>query len=150
MGMLEEYRQAYAERIIDRAGSYEVKGWLKSAVYCYEGFLKQHWSSPEIHERLGKLYYELGNNFKAGRYFYFKRELTESEAECVRLFEQSFGNDPVLILKRLLNKDRQPISELDSDIKRKLNDLLKEALRKNGFLPVFAQGMKRHFEKCGL
>jgi tetratricopeptide (TPR) repeat protein len=150
MWMLEKYRKVYAERIIDRAESYVVKGWLKSAVRCYEGFLKQHWSSPEIHERLGKLYYELGNNVKAGRYFYFKRELTESEAECVSLFEKSFGNDPVLILKRLLNKCCQPISELDSDTKQKLNDLLKEALRKNGFLPVFAQGMKRHFEKSGL
>ena len=148
--MLEKYRKVYAERIIDRAGSYAAKGWLESAVHCYEGFLKQHWNSPEIRLRLGTLYYELGNNVKAGRYFYFKKDPAESEALCIRMFRESFGNDPVLILKRLLNKGCQPISELDIDTKQKLNDLINEAILKNDFVPTFAKGIKRHLEKAGL
>lgn len=148
--MLEKYRKAYAERIIDRVESHVARGYLKSAVHCYEGFLKQHWNSPEIQERLGTLYYELGNNVKAGRYFYFKKYPTESETLCIRMFRESFGNDPVLILKQLLNKERQPISELDIDIKQKLNDLINEAILRNGFVPMFAKGIKRHLEKAGL
>lgn len=146
----QEYQDACVERIIERAEKLSSNGFIKSAISCYEGALKSYWNAMEIQHRLGMLHLETGDQVKAGRYFYFKKDLTESELECVRLFEQRFGNDPVLILKRLLNKERQPASKLDMYTKQKLNDLINEAFLRNASVPIFARGMKRHFEKIGL
>ena len=149
-GKREEYQEACIQQIIDRAEKLLSKGYIKSAISCYEGSMNRYWDSQEIQSRLGKLHLETGDQVKAGRYFYFKENPAESELICIRLFEESFGNDPVLILKRLLNKERRPVSKLDLFTKQKLNELINEAVIQKGVVPAFLGGMKRHFEKIGL
>ncbi|MGV3611331.1 MAG: DUF6584 family protein [Fluviicola sp.] len=149
-GRREAYRQALILQIVERAEKFQRKGYLKSAIVCYEGAMKNYWNAMELQHRLARLYYETGDQIKAGRYFYFKEHQTETEEACVRLFEQQFGNDPVLILRRLLNKDRQLIKKMDPYTKQKINELICAAEIQLGYVPVVFQGIKRHFDKLGL
>jgi tetratricopeptide (TPR) repeat protein len=146
-GSREEYKRALFERIVNRAEKYQDKGYIKKAIDCYEGFCKQEGENQEIHNQLGSLYLEIGNQFKAGRHFYFKQNLTPEEAECVRIFEQKYGNNSVLIAKHLLNKESYSVSKLDNYSKQRLNELIQDATRQVGITPKFLRGAKQHFEK---
>lgn len=146
----EEYQNALFERIVNRAEKHRSKGYIKKAIDCYEGFCKQHGENQEIHNQLGFLYSEIGDQFKAGRHFYFKEELTMQETECVRVFEKKYGHDPILIAKYLLNKDNYSISKLDNYSKQKLNGLVQDVIEQVGVIPKFLRGTKQHFEKIGL
>ena len=98
---------------------------------------------------LATLYQQSGNEVKAGKYFFFIEELNESQKECITAFEKSYGNDEIIILKKLLPKQHFKVKKLSHFQKRILYARIKRIELKHGFVPVFCKGIYAHLQKCG-
>lgn len=149
-GNRQEYWKALKEQIIRRAEAHRKNGSLEKAISCCEGFLNHYNTDQQLHNYIGSLYLESGDVLKAGRHFYFKPDLTPEEEVCVRTFEKQFGNDPLLIAKKLIYKERFRISELDDFAKRKLSALVEAAIVRVGTVPRFLKAPKQYFDKWNL
>ena len=144
---VDEYNKALEARIIERAEKDRLRGDLKKAIERYEGFFQFYSGNQEIHNRVAELYIEINDRRKAGRHLFFKEELSDIEKECIACFVKSCGDSPTIILKKLLSKKNYRLKELKWSTKKKLKNLVEEAVVELGTIPNFLKGIKRHLDK---
>jgi hypothetical protein len=123
------------------------KGDLQKAVRRLEGSLYGDPLNRERSNRLADVYFQSNNLAKAGRYWYFKPNKSEIELSAVQAFKKSLGNDPILILKKLVNQSFLRISLLNNFEVEQLEILLRELRNRQKILPGFLMPLERHLRR---
>jgi hypothetical protein len=143
----EDYNSYLKKRIIKRVERRLSSQDILKAIKILEGFIKHNPIDQEIHNYLGQLYFQVNDEIRAGKHFYFKTDKNEYETRCVLKFKESLGNDPILILKHLIYKENHKISSLNSNTKFELKILITDIQNRYSLIPKFAIGIKLHLDK---
>ena len=137
---------ARAAVIIARANIDITKRNLIKAVSRLEGALEYNPLNQFLHYFAGKIYWEMGDKVRAGKHFYLLQNTSPQELECVKLFEKSLGNDPVLILRKIYRRGMR-LTSLDRNSRERIKMLVNSAAESYVPLPRFIVGLKRNFDK---
>jgi hypothetical protein len=143
----ENYKNKLALRLVERVEKDLSKGNILKAISRYEGFFQYHTLNQTLHDKVAKLYIEIGDYTKAGKHLFFKQNPSKQEKKCIYAFKKSCGNSATLLLKKLLPKENFSIKKADTYTKTVLKKLLKEAKQEIGQTPNFLKGIDAHFEK---
>lgn len=123
------------------------KGNLQGAINRLQGALHCNPLNAGYNYKLATIFYWCNNSIKAGRYWYFRLNKNQLELEAVKSFERSLGDDPVLILKRLINQQFFRISLLNSFEIKLLRTLLERVRGRQATLPKFLNPLVMHLRK---
>jgi len=135
------------EKLLYRIENDLQKGDLLKAINRLEGAMEYYSFDEALNYRLANLYLQNNDLIKAGRRFYLIEDKTEIEKHAVVLFEKSFGNDPTMLLKRLLKVKRYMLRELTDFQLTQLNRLLKQSQLREGKTPRFLFSLEAHIKK---
>lgn len=104
---------------------------------------------PELNQQLGDLYATQGNQLKAGRYWFLLPTLSEQHLPAIAAFQQSLGNDPVLILRKIIKSNNSEIKTLSPAQLAPLYRLLKVVKARQQPLPTFLQALDKNYRQHG-
>ena len=111
------------------------------------GYMEHYFWSDWIREKLGSLYYKVGNYKLAGRYWYFKDNLNPEEEKCINLYMESKGKNIIDITREQIGHEFKSPRNLSENFKNRLWDVLTEIRETNGEVPDFAKNWYAHIKK---
>jgi hypothetical protein len=141
------YKKSKLEQLIARAERDLEQGDIHRAIARYEGAFRGRPHNAQLHDRVAKLYLEIGDSVRAGRHWYLKDNLAPKELGCVQAFERSFGNSPTHIMRNLmyLEGSRINLEALSEEARGRLRRLVIGAAEEQGQLPRFLWCFRKHF-----
>lgn len=119
------------------------------AVRRLEGYLKHDPLDAIVLDKIATIFDAYGLEERAGRYWYLHLQKKEHQTEAVKAFEKSLGNDPTLILKKLITKTRFSFSQLHEEQLLTLANLLNRVKNKEQTTPKFLRALESHLKKRG-
>lgn len=123
------------------------KGNHSQAARRLEGYLKHDPLNTCVLDKLATIFYAYGLEERAGRYWYLLFPKNDHRLEAVKAFEKSLGNDPTLILKKLITQTNFAFSRLDNQQLKVLVDLLLSVKEKESATPKFLYALESHSAK---
>jgi hypothetical protein len=110
------------------------------------GYMSCFYGNVHLCEMIGTILIEKGRSIEAGKYIFFKNELTKSDIEIIDNYFESFGNNKINILRDLLGNDMRSPKNISSKAKRRLFNIMNDVKQVNGILPKFTLNWYNHFK----
>ncbi|SFT43712.1 hypothetical protein SAMN05216474_0561 [Lishizhenia tianjinensis] len=117
------------------------------AIERIQGYMEHYFWSDWIREKLGGLYYKVGNYPLAGRYWYFKEDLNSEEEKCINLYTESKGKNLIDIAREQIGHEFKSPRNLSEAFKNGLWSVLTEIQKTNGQVPDFAKNWYAFIKK---
>ena len=117
------------------------------AIAKINGYLKLFFYNQNILNKLAELNYQNGNMVKAGQYWFFKENKSESEEMAVGRFKIAYGNDMKLVARKLIGHGFKSPKDLNEFTKNELFKILEEIHTTEGEIPDFAKNWYGHLKK---
>lgn len=122
-------------------------GDLRKAISRLEGALYCNPLDKELNNNLANLYFQNHDLVKAGKHWYLDANLNEKELTAIMSFTNSLGNDPTLILKKLITKQFYKLNFLEDFQLDRLKNLLNGVKMKERELPKFLRSLDNHIQR---
>ena len=133
------------EKTLNRVQKEIGQGHLDTARNRLHGLVKTYPHDMLIRKMLGDVNFQLGNIREAGRWWYLIKAKSPEMQNAINVFEQSCGNNPVHIGKRLKFRgcisEVRKVSEFAAD---RLLELHEEALQQQGYRLFCIQAVFRY------
>ena len=119
---------------------------MDTAIHNLQGYMRLRYGHPYLCERLADLLIKKGNILLAGKYIFYKGQLSNKEEEILFVYFQSFKNSKINILKDLMVEGTKSPIIIDYDVKVRLFTMMNEVKDESGFLPRFMWYWYHHFK----
>ncbi|GAO44795.1 hypothetical protein FPE01S_04_00380 [Flavihumibacter petaseus NBRC 106054] len=119
---------------------------LLKAISRLEGAIRCNPLDKDLNCQLANLYFKNNDLVKAGKLWYLNLTQSESELVAVKSFTNSLGNDPTLILRKLLNRQFFRLNLLEEFQLEKLATLLEAVRKKEEKMPRFLYSLDSHIK----
>lgn len=119
---------------------------IDTAIHNLKGYMRLRYGHPVLCENIANLYIEKHDFRQAGKYIFYKENLSKQDKEILSVYFTYFGNDKINILKDLISEGTKSPVRIDYDVKVELFTMMNEVKAKNGFLPKFMWNWYYHFE----
>lgn len=116
-------------------------GDIGKAIKRLEGALEYLPLDKALNIRLADLHFQNNDLIRAGKHYYLHGLGSDKEQTAIRAFQQSLGNDPILILRKVAHKHMTLLEDNQIEI---LSDLLDEVKAKHDPLPRFLWSLNDH------
>ncbi len=120
---------------------------IRQAIDWCGGFLSQFPNEQDVHYKLAQLCLSANDKIQAGKHFYFKENPSTEEQECITAFENRYGFDDTIILKKFMPKENFKISACDDRIKELIKTKIDAIEKEKGFTPKFLLSARNHLNK---
>lgn len=122
------------------------KEHIDTAIHNLQGYMRLCYGHSFLCENLANLYIKKNDFRRAGKYIFYKEQLTNQDQEILSIYFQSFGNDKINILKDLIAEGTKSPVRIDYDVKVKLFNMMNEVKAENSFLTKFMWNWYYHFQ----
>lgn len=150
----EQYQALLRQRLLSRVERDISQGNTTRAINRLEGHRNMDVFNAGFiagqRRQLAALYLQTGQPVKAGKYLYLVDHLNLEEAAAVAAFEQSLGNCPVGISKKLSPKRHFSYHRLDAYARQRYANLIGQIEARFGVVPHFLTAFKFQLDKYGL
>lgn len=148
-GLKRNHLKSYKRKptLIERVETDLSNGDHKMAIRRMEGYLKHDPLDALVLDKISTIFNAYGLEARAGRYWYLQPDKKEHQMEAVKAFEESLGNDPTLILKKIITKTKFSFSRLNEQQLLILANLLTMVKEKGNITPKFLQALESHLKK---